>query len=204
MKNTANAIMHTVRLNGFNANTDLFSPARDLSFDTSGISTANISFNGSTDVSNTTDFITPSGGFSNLISNGQYVQYITSTGNTAVTGISNTVFYYIVQANTTAFQLSATYGGSAINLTSVSTSESGHHVRPVAEIAYRGLGFPKFPSASMDSILLDCFRYDAVEIGSIADLVNSMSSQEYERRVQLDAANLFADVRERLRELEGR
>ena len=179
MKNTANAIMHTVRLNGYNANTDLFSPARDLSFDTSGISTANISFNGSTDVSNTTDFITPSGGFSNLISNGQYIQYITATGNTAVTGIANAGFYYIVQANTTAFQLSTTNGGSTINLTSVSTSESGHHVRPVAEIAYRGLGFPKFPSASMDSILLDCFRYDAVEIGSIAGLVSINPGNDY-------------------------
>jgi len=179
MKNTANAVMHTVQLNGNNANTVEFSPARVLSFDTSGISTANISFNGSTDVSNTTDFITPSGGFSNLISNGQYVQYVTSTGNTAVTGLSNTSFYYIVQANTTAFQLSATYGGSAINLTSVSTSQAGHHVRPVAETATRGLGFPKFPSASMDSILLDCFRYEAVEIGSIADLVGINPGNDY-------------------------
>ena len=39
---------------------------------------------------------------------------------------------------------------------------------------------------------------------SITDLMSSMSSQEFNRGVQLDAANLFTDVRAKLRELEGR
>ena len=87
------------------------------------------SFNANTGVNGTTDYITSlaAHGFSN----GEYVQYLVAAGNTALSGLSNAGYYYVVGANSTAFQLAATHSGANINITASSTSETGHTLTPI-------------------------------------------------------------------------
>jgi len=51
--------------------------------------------------------------YTNEFANGQIVQYRIPNGNTAISGLTANAIYYVVQANTVAFKLSATSGGSA-------------------------------------------------------------------------------------------
>jgi hypothetical protein len=44
---------------------------------------------------------------------------------------------------------------------------------------YGGFGFPKLPGANMDSILLDCLRFDATVIGSIASIAGLNPGVDY-------------------------
>jgi hypothetical protein len=87
------------------------------------------SFNANTGVNGTTDYITTlsAHGFTN----GEFVQYTVAAGNTALSGLSNASYYFVVGANSTAFQLSTTYGGSNVNITASATSETGHTLTPV-------------------------------------------------------------------------
>ncbi len=85
-------------------------------------------FNASSGVAGATDFITTQAAHG--FTDGEVVQYIVSAGNTAVGGLTNAATYYVVSSNTTAFKLSSTYGGSAIDLTAGS-SETGHTLTPV-------------------------------------------------------------------------
>ncbi len=86
-------------------------------------------FNASTGVASATDIITTTAAHG--FANGELVQYLVAAGNSAVSGLSNAAYYYVINANTTAFQLSATYGGANINLTASGTSETGHTLTPV-------------------------------------------------------------------------
>jgi hypothetical protein len=65
------------------------------------------------DVNTSTDKITYN---SHGFQDGVALTY-TSEGGTAITGLVNGTIYYVVNASDNAFQLSATFGGSAINLT---------------------------------------------------------------------------------------
>lgn len=85
-------------------------------------------FNASSGVASATDFITTQAAHN--FTDGEVVQYIVSAGNTAVSGLTNAATYYVVSSNTTAFKLSSTYGGSAIDLTA-GTSETGHTLTPI-------------------------------------------------------------------------
>lgn len=85
-------------------------------------------FNASSGVASATEYITTTAAHG--LTTGDYVQYLVAAGNTAVSGLSNAAYYYVVGANTTALQLSTTYGGSAINITAGS-SETGHTLTPI-------------------------------------------------------------------------
>jgi len=91
----------------FNANTALFADATFYS-NTSG-------------VANTTEFITTTAAHG--FSNGDRVQYIVPTDNTAITGLTGNNSYYIINANTTAFKLANTSGGTAVDITSDANDE---------------------------------------------------------------------------------
>ncbi len=84
-------------------------------------------FNANTGVANTTEFITTTAAHG--FSDGDLVQYIVATGNTAVTGLANGSNYFVISSNSTAFKLSSTYGGAALNLTA-GVSETGHTLTP--------------------------------------------------------------------------
>lgn len=104
----------------FNANTGLYQ---------------NVSFYSNTSgVANTTEFITTT--TAHGFSDGDRVVYLVPAGNTAVTGLTNAASYYIVSSNTTAFKLSTSSGGSAVDITSIAPNET--HVlqrRDFVEIA---------------------------------------------------------------------
>ena len=89
---------------------------------------AALTFNGNTSVSNTDDFIVIT---NNVFQNNDTVRYLVATGNTAVSGLSNNLTYYVVSANSTGVKLSSTLNGSAINLTA-GVSETGHSLTGVA------------------------------------------------------------------------
>jgi len=98
----------------FNANTALF---QDATF-----------YSNTTGVANTTEFITTT--TAHGFANNTRVKYIVPASNTAVSGLTNNAFYYVVSANSTAFKLSETLGGSAVNITSDANDEE-HTVRRV-------------------------------------------------------------------------
>lgn len=84
-----------------------------------------ITFNSNTDVDSTNDFITLTNHRFNV---GDAVLYTTSTGNTALTGLSNNTTYYVGPiANSSGIQLAATNGGANINITK-SVTESGQNL----------------------------------------------------------------------------
>ncbi|NBX50970.1 hypothetical protein EBT25_13825 [bacterium] len=100
----------------FNANTALIKDA---------------TFNANTGVANATDFITTASAHG--FTDGDLVQYLTSTGNTALSGLTNASSYYVVSSNTTALKLATTAGGANINITASSVSETGHTLRRVGQ-----------------------------------------------------------------------
>lgn len=156
------------------------------------------SFNANTGVNTTTDVITTT--TAHGFANGDYVRYDVSTGNTAILGLLNGGYYYVANTTSTTLKLSQTNGGAALNITASVTSETGHKLTSIyggsvlgsinlngnnsgaalqygtpqslngGATAYGGFGFPKFPACNMDSVLLDCLRFDQTTIGSIASL----------------------------------
>ena len=91
-------------------------------------------FNANTGVNTSVDFISLT---NNQFVNNQVVMYYTATGNTGITigsysgSTANNTYWYVVNASSTALQLSSAQGGSAQNLTASSTSEIGHYLKAV-------------------------------------------------------------------------
>lgn len=65
--------------------------------------------------------------------------------------------------STVSINLNGNNSGSALQYVTPETLSTG-------DTQYGGFGFPKLPGASLDSILLDCLRFDATVIGSIASI----------------------------------
>ena len=84
-------------------------------------------FNASSDVANTSDFITLA---NNQFVDGDTVLYFTTRSNTAISGLSNNTVYYIVSANATGVKLANTSGGTARDLTSSAGSETHYLAGP--------------------------------------------------------------------------
>lgn len=84
------------------------------------------SFNANTNVNGTAEFITVA---NNSFVNNDLVLYYTSNGNTALSGLSNNAYYYVVSANSIGVKLSTTRGGAANNITASSISENGHFLK---------------------------------------------------------------------------
>lgn len=102
---------------------------------TSGGSNVNITqlsnvatFNSNTSVDNTTDFISIASA-NTLFSNGNQVRYLTGTGNTVLSGLTNNSIYYVRYANSTGLALSETTGGANVNLTALDPGGTGHYLR---------------------------------------------------------------------------
>ena len=62
--------------------------------------------------------------YASEFANNQRVLYRVPTSNTVISGLANNTAYYIVNANTIGFQVSATRGGANINITAAGTGES--------------------------------------------------------------------------------
>jgi hypothetical protein len=92
------------------------------------------SFNPTTNVNVSTDFISLPNGNSSvlLLGNTEEIVYDVDTGNTVITGLANGTYYYIAYANSTGFKLSETANGSSIvNLQSPLPNETGHGITNV-------------------------------------------------------------------------
>lgn len=141
------------------------------------------SFNANTSVANSTEYISFA---NNTYANGDYVQYYTSTGNTALTGLSNAAYYFVVGANATALQLatgnSTTYNTSPINITSGS-SETGHFlaVVPITNLALKAVTFgPTLNNASLSTVLDSALTAQTITIGTISQLTGISTGNGYD------------------------
>jgi hypothetical protein len=79
----------------------------------SNIYATTATFNSNASVNSTAETISPSVTFAV----NDLVQYYTSSGNTVLSGLTNTSYYFVVSASGANIALSATRGGTAINLT---------------------------------------------------------------------------------------
>ena len=73
----------------------------------------------------------------NPFANGDLVLYTTGTGNTAVTGLTNSTPYYVVNTTPNTVKLSLTSNGSPINITANTTTSgsntAGHYLTKTVE-----------------------------------------------------------------------
>jgi hypothetical protein len=73
----------------------------------------------------------------NPFANGDLVLYTTDTGNTAVTGLTNSTSYYVVNTTPNTVKLSLTSNGSPINITANTTTSgsntAGHYLTKTVE-----------------------------------------------------------------------
>lgn len=115
---------------------------------------ATASFNSNTDVASTNNFITIS---SNPFVNNDVLKYVTSPGNTVITGLTNNQSYYVVSANSTGVKLSSSLEGVALDLTATINSETGHTLKR------DGLAYSKYVSKKVtldtDQIAEDLIVY---------------------------------------------
>jgi len=134
--NTGNVVFNTVRLNGIGSNvissgygsSNTFNANNDVTEGPDGTGVllpSSVQFNALTGVSNTNETITLS--TSHVFSNGEQVKYLVTPGNTAVGGLASNTDYFVINTTpgSTYLQLSATSGGSPINITA-SVNETGH------------------------------------------------------------------------------
>jgi hypothetical protein len=70
----------------------------------------------------------------NPFANGDYVYYTTTTGNTAVTGLAISTYYYVKNTNPLSLQLSSSNTGlPIINITASGSSQVGHFLSKIIE-----------------------------------------------------------------------
>lgn len=107
------------------------SPLPEKTFNANTALIKDNTFNAQTGVNGGTNFITTTSAHG--LVNRTKVKYLVSSGNTAIGGLDNDSSYFVIAANTTAFKLSVTPTGSAINLTPGGISEIGHTLRRVGQ-----------------------------------------------------------------------
>jgi len=146
------------------------------------------SFNANTSVANATEYISFA---NNSYSNGDYVQYYTDTGNTALSGLSNASYYFVVGANGTALQLtsgnSTTYNTTPIDITSGPT-ESGHYlaVVPTVNTALNAVTYgPTLNNASLSTVLDVALTSQTISVGTISQLTGINLGTGYDGYVNI-------------------
>ena len=115
-----------------NATDDIFSTTsgsldlKEYEFGFANTAATTKNFNANTGVSSAGDTIAIT---SNPFSNNTLVLYFTNTGNTVISGLANSTFYYVVASNSSVLALSSSQGGANINITASSTVETGHNLK---------------------------------------------------------------------------
>lgn len=141
--------------NALSGSTALGFPAKP----TAGLTKTSVSFNASSDVDGTNDFITLSG---HSFTNGQPVLYAVAAGNTALTNLVNNGNYFVNVANSTGVSLKYQSNGSLIDLTSGS-SETGHSI----------VGY------TSNDILKDMLQIEQLDVGTITSLTRINPGDDY-------------------------
>ena len=176
-----------------------------------------ISFNANTEVDNTDDFISYA---NNEFSNGDALVYSNTAGTSVVGGLANSTTYYVVSANSSGFKLSATRGGSAINLTANTVDEdhtltgkplyfsetSPHAVdltndyyidhnqtEDFLDVSYLYLKARKTAPTTNDAILV---KFDAYTTGAGPKTASSYSLDDSKTFTELTSANSYVNTME--------
>jgi len=149
---------------------------------------ANQSFNALTAVANTTEYISFA---NNTYANGDYVQYTTATGNTALSGLSNASYYFVRGANSTALQLATgntlTYNTAAINVTA-GVSQNGHFLSlvPTTNLAINSVSYGStLNNASLSTVLNLALTSQTISIGTISQLTGINLGNGYDGYVNI-------------------
>ena len=134
-------------------------------------------FNANSGVANSTEIITTT--TPHTFSNNDLVTYSVASTNTAIGGLASNGTYYVINAVSggTTLSLSTTLGGAAIDVTA-GLNQTGHGLSK-GDLSYGGFGFVKYPNSSIDSVLLDCLRFDNDTIGSIAAISGFNPGSDY-------------------------
>ncbi len=128
-------------------------------------------FNANTGINGTNEFITTT--TTNTFANGDPVFYSVETGNTAISALTIGRCYYVVQANSTGFKLAETVGGTPVNLTATSISETGHKLAYVKTNDVIKLYNSLFPENSLVTSVATCnssaiVLYDPIANNNVA------------------------------------
>lgn len=87
-----------------------------------------VTFNSNTSVNSTANFISVASA-NTKFANGDQVRYLTATGNTALSGLTNNSVYYVRYANSTGLALSETSSGANVDITALDPGGDGHYLR---------------------------------------------------------------------------
>lgn len=150
--------------------------------------TANQSFNANTAVANATEYISFA---NNTYANGDYVRYTTAAGNTALSGLSNGSYYFVVGANSTALRLASgntlTYNTTPIDITS-GVSETGHFLSlvPITNLAINAVTYGStLNNASLATILDTALTSQTITVGTISQLTGINLGSGYDGYVNI-------------------
>ena len=84
-----------------------------------------------------------------LFSNADIITYSVDAGNSAITGLTSGVSYYVAYANSTGFKLSTTISGSSIvNLQSPLPNEAGHGITYTTGLANGGVFYVAYANST--------------------------------------------------------
>lgn len=117
---TNNALYYVVEANS--SGVKLSSTKNGTAVNITAVNTA-FTFNSNSDVFNTEDFIAIA---SNPFEVGDQLKYLVSTGNTAISGLTNNTDYFVVFSNSTGVALSDNPFGANINISNNGLNETGH------------------------------------------------------------------------------
>lgn len=87
-----------------------------------------VPFNSNTSVNDSSNFISIPG-VNSLFANGDQVRYITSPGESPVTGLSNNSLYYVRYANSSGLALSVTPTGANVDISGLNPGGAGNFLR---------------------------------------------------------------------------
>lgn len=138
-------------------------------------------FNANNGVASATDIITTQEQHEFVVND--LIQYVVSTGNTAISGLTNYGSYYVINTTPTTLQLSLTRDGSPLGLTAGLT-ETGHTLRRktghVGVINVGSYGFVATPYANLVGQTTNTHvRVTDVSTGTDADFnVSLLTNQE--------------------------
>ena len=113
----------------------IFNPTANVDVTNDFINLRNDSLFGNTDV--------------RLFSNADIITYSVDAGNSAITGLTSGVSYYVAYANSTGFKLSTTISGSSIvNLQSPLPNEAGHGITYTTGLSNGGVFYVAYANST--------------------------------------------------------
>lgn len=137
---------------------------------TATVMKSNTEYLGVTDISSNGFIITPYANVVGVISNTTATISNTSTGTGATFNIG-----LLTDTETVLLSPDFLHSNNTQNVQFSTINLNGNN----SGLASNGYGFAKFPNSNINSILLDCLRFDSTTIGSIATLTGRNTGADY-------------------------